>query len=98
MNSGIDNNGKITFWDYNVYYAGDRGAETMYNVPHQKRTVYGRGWRAPGIHPFPTGAWRGPGNSTNTFAREVQVDIIRITSYNVCYTKLLRHQISDGVN
>ncbi len=76
INSGIDDNGKITFWDYHVYYAGDRGAETMYNVPNQKRTVYGRGWRAPGIHPFPTGAWRGPGNSTNTFGREVQVDIM----------------------
>lgn len=76
INSGIDDNGKISFWDYHVYYAGDRGAETMYDVPHQKRTVYGRGWTAPGIHPFPTGAWRGPGNSTNTFAREVQVDIM----------------------
>ncbi|MCK3685728.1 molybdopterin cofactor-binding domain-containing protein [Maribellus sp. YY47] len=76
INSGVDEKGKIVFWDYHVYYAGDRGAETMYNVPHQKRTVYGRGWRAPGIHPFPTGAWRGPGNSTNTFAREVQIDIM----------------------
>ncbi|WP_340114918.1 xanthine dehydrogenase family protein molybdopterin-binding subunit [Maribellus mangrovi] len=76
INSGIDDAGKIKFWDYHVYYAGDRGAETMYNVPHQKRTVYGRGWRAPEIHPFATGAWRGPGNSTNTFAREVQVDIM----------------------
>lgn len=76
VNSGIDDNGKIKFWDYHVYYAGDRGAETMYDVPNQKRTVYGRGWRAPGIHPFPTGAWRAPGNSTNAFAREVQVDIM----------------------
>ena len=76
INSGVDDQGKITFWDYHVYYAGDRGSETMYDVPHQKRTVYGRGWTAPGIHPFPTGAWRGPGNSTNTFAREVQVDIM----------------------
>ena len=76
VNSGIDNNGKIRFWDYHVYYAGGRGSETMYDVPNQKRTVYGRGWRAPEIHPFPTGAWRGPGNSTNTFGREVQVDIM----------------------
>ncbi|HYQ58432.1 MAG TPA: molybdopterin cofactor-binding domain-containing protein [Draconibacterium sp.] len=76
INSGIDDSGYIKFWDYHVFYAGDRGSETMYNVPHQKRTVYGRGWTAPGIHPFPTGAWRGPGNSTNTFAREVQVDIM----------------------
>ncbi len=76
INSGIDNNGKITFWDYSVYYAGDRGSETMYDVPHQKRTVHGQGWTAPEIHPFATGPWRGPGNSTNTFAREVQVDIL----------------------
>ncbi len=76
VNSGIDNSGKITFWDYHVYFAGARGSETMYEVPHQKRTVYGRGWTAPGIHPFATGAWRGPGNSTNTFGRETQVDIM----------------------
>jgi len=76
INSGTDAEGKIVFWDYHVYYAGDRGSETLYNVPHQKRTVYGRGWTAPGIHPFATGAWRGPGNSTNTFGREVQVDIM----------------------
>lgn len=76
INSGIDDDGNIKFWDYHVYYAGDRGSETMYKVPNQKRTVYGRGWTAPGIHPFPTGAWRGPGNSTNTFAREVQVDLM----------------------
>lgn len=76
INSGIDKSGKITFWDYHVFYAGDRGSETMYEVPNQRRTVHGRGWTAPGIHPFPTGAWRGPGNSTNTFAREVQVDIM----------------------
>ncbi len=75
INSGIDDNGKIKFWDYHVYYAGDRGAETMYNVPNQKRTVYGRGWTSQ-VHPFPTGAWRGPGNSTNTFGRESQVDIM----------------------
>ncbi len=75
VNSGIDENGKIKFWDYHIYYAGDRGSETMYDVPNQKRTVYGQGWTS-NVHPFPTGAWRGPGNSTNTFAREVQVDIM----------------------
>ena len=75
VNSGIDNDGKIKFWDYHVYYAGDRGSETMYDVPNQKRTVYGQGWTSQ-VHPFPTGAWRGPGNSTNTFAREVQTDIM----------------------
>jgi len=30
----------------------------------------------PGTHPFATGAWRAPGNNTNTFARESQIDIM----------------------
>ena len=29
-----------------------------------------------GAHPFGTGAWRAPGNNTNTFARESQIDIM----------------------
>ena len=28
------------------------------------------------IHPFPTGAWRGPGSNTNVFAMESQVDLM----------------------
>jgi nicotinate dehydrogenase subunit B len=31
---------------------------------------------APGSHPFATGAWRAPGNNTNTFARESQIDMM----------------------
>jgi CO/xanthine dehydrogenase Mo-binding subunit len=30
----------------------------------------------PGGHPFATGPWRAPGNNTNTFARESQIDIM----------------------
>jgi CO/xanthine dehydrogenase Mo-binding subunit len=38
---------------------------------------YGGGWRGtPGSHPFNTGAWRAPGNNTNTFARESHIDIL----------------------
>jgi CO/xanthine dehydrogenase Mo-binding subunit len=29
-----------------------------------------------GAHPFATGPWRAPGNNTNTFARESQIDIM----------------------
>jgi isoquinoline 1-oxidoreductase len=28
------------------------------------------------VHPFGTGAWRAPGNNTNTFARESQIDMM----------------------
>ena len=37
------------------------------------------GWRGgPGTHPFATGAWRAPGNNTNTFARESHIDILAV--------------------
>jgi len=76
INSGIDSSGRITLWDFNVYYAGERGSDTIYDVPHARTTSYGRGWSATGVHPFATGAWRAPSNNTNTFARESQIEIM----------------------
>jgi len=72
VNSGIDKNGKITFWDYHQYFAGSRGSDTIYDVPHQKTTSYS----ARDVHPFGTGAWRAPANNTNVFARESQIDMM----------------------
>jgi isoquinoline 1-oxidoreductase len=74
--SGIDKTGKITFWDYSVYYAGDRGADTIYDVPYQKTTSYEQSENEPQVHPFATGPWRAPGNSNNTFAREMQISLM----------------------
>ncbi len=76
VNSGIDNSGKITFWDYNVYYAGTRGAETIYDVPNAKTISFSKSRNAAAAHPFSTGPWRAPNANTNTFAREVQIDIM----------------------
>jgi len=76
ITSGMDTTGKINLWDYHVYYAGQRGSDTIYDVPNACTTVYGAGWSAPGVHPFGTGAWRAPGNNTNTFARESQIDMM----------------------
>lgn len=72
INSGIDKNGNITFWDYHQYYAGSRGSDTIYETANQKTT----GYSARDVHPFGTGAWRAPGNNTNTFARESQIDMM----------------------
>ena len=72
IHSGIDKNGNITFWDYHQYFAGSRGSDTIYETPNQKTT----GYSARDIHPFGTGAWRAPGNNTNTFARESQIDMM----------------------
>ncbi|MCK4747847.1 MAG: xanthine dehydrogenase family protein molybdopterin-binding subunit, partial [Bacteroidales bacterium] len=75
IKSGITNSGKISLWDFRQYFAGNRGSDTIYNVPHAKTTGYGEKRGSP-VHPFPTGAWRAPANNTNTFARESQIDMM----------------------
>ena len=72
ITSGVDKSGRIVLWDYNTYYAGARGSETIYDVPNARTTNYSGG----SVHPFGTGAWRAPGNNTNTFARESQINIM----------------------
>lgn len=74
IKSGLSNSGGIAFWDYHVYFAGERGAQHFYEISHHSTAVHGRG--VAGAHPFATGAWRAPANNTNTFARESQIDIM----------------------
>jgi len=77
IRSGTAEHGNICFWDYHVYFAGDRGAVQFYRIPNHRTVSSGDGWRGtPGSHPFATGAWRAPANNTNTFARESQIDIM----------------------
>ncbi len=77
IRSGVTKSGSITLWDYSVYFAGSRGSEHNYDIPHFKTKIFNRSWTAPaGTHPFATGAWRAPSNNTNTHARESQIDIM----------------------
>jgi isoquinoline 1-oxidoreductase len=76
LRSGIDKEGHIKLWDYNLYFGGTRGSEIIYEVPHSRITNYVRKNNAPAVHPFDTGPWRAPNNNGNTFAREVQIDIM----------------------
>jgi nicotinate dehydrogenase subunit B len=77
IKAGIDASGRMTLWDYGVYFAGERGSQQYFDIPHHRTTIYGSGWRGvPGSHPFSTGPWRAPGNNTNTFARESHVDAL----------------------
>jgi len=73
--SAVDAAGKITLWDYDVYFAGDRGADLFYDVPNARVRVFG-GWRGAGTaaHLFGVGPWRAPGANMNAFAIESQVD------------------------
>jgi isoquinoline 1-oxidoreductase len=76
VRSGIDKSGMIKLWDFNVYYGGTRGSDTIYDVPNARTTHYDQNMEAVQIHPFGTGAWRAPNNNANTFARESQIDIM----------------------
>jgi isoquinoline 1-oxidoreductase len=78
IRSGLTGDGRISFWDYSVYCAGDREAKQFYDIPHQ-RTVSSGGWgggNPKGLHPFNVGPWRAPSVNTNTFARESHLDIL----------------------
>jgi nicotinate dehydrogenase subunit B len=77
IKSGLTESGRITFWDYAVYFAGSRGSEHFYDIPHHSTVALGE-WRGSesGAHPFATGPWRAPANNTNTFARESQIDLM----------------------
>jgi nicotinate dehydrogenase subunit B len=77
IRSGVDASGKICLWDYTVYFAGGRGADQYYDVPNNLIKVHGE-WmgESTSAHPFAVGPWRAPGASTNTFAKESQIDIM----------------------
>lgn len=85
LRSGIDENGRMRFWDYDIYMGGTRGATHFYDIPDHRtkhhfvkretqdiHPSYNYNWP----HPFYTGAWRGPSNNTNTWARESQVELM----------------------
>ncbi|UCF20527.1 MAG: xanthine dehydrogenase family protein molybdopterin-binding subunit, partial [Gemmatimonadota bacterium] len=74
--SGIDADGKIRLWDYEVYGAGSRGSDVFYDIPNRSVRIYGE-WRgAEDLHPFAVGPWRAPAANSNRFAAEQQIDIM----------------------
>ena len=78
IRAGLTAAGKIAFWDYAVVGAGDRGAATVYAIPHTRTTSAG-GWQGgnpPDMHPFDVGPWRAPSANTNTFAGESHIDML----------------------
>jgi nicotinate dehydrogenase subunit B len=79
IESGINADGRVTLWDYNVYGAGARGSDVFYDIPHHRVRVYGE-WRGDdeGYHPFAVGAWRAPGANSNRFAAEQQIDMMAV--------------------
>ena len=75
--SGVDAEGRITFWDYANLHGGDRSSAPAYHLPNHRVTSQG-GWGGDGPrwHPLSVGPWRGPGANQNHFAMESQVDLM----------------------
>jgi isoquinoline 1-oxidoreductase len=80
--SGIDGDGRLTLWDYQVYGAGARGSDVFYDVPNRSVRVYGEwgGGNPDGYHPFAVGPWRAPAANTNRFAAEQQIDALAVAA------------------
>ena len=76
IRSGVTEAHRIVFWKYDVYFAGPRGSEQFYDIPHHRELSHGHYTGIPGAHPFGVGPWRAPGSNTNTFARESHIDIM----------------------
>jgi len=72
LESGLNAEGHITFWECDILFTGSRSSEPIYNIPHFR--VKTRSTSS--AHPFGTGAWRGPGSNTNVFAMESHTDIL----------------------
>lgn len=72
MESGLDEEGRITSWECDLLFTWTRSSEPIYHIPHYRVSTHD----ANGVHPFATGAWRGPGSNTNVFAMESHTDML----------------------
>ncbi len=80
--AALDEAAKITFWSYDVWAAGARSAEVIYDVPNVRIRSFGGRMsgaeqrEAEAFHPFAVGPWRAPGANMNVFARESLIDML----------------------
>jgi len=72
LESGLNAEGHITFWECHILFTGSRSSEPIYNIQHFSVKTQSKS----SVHPFGTGAWRGPGSNTNVFAMESHTDIL----------------------
>lgn len=74
IRAGLNKSNQIVYWKYDNFCAGSRSSHVFYNIPHYQ--VLARGGWSGSVHPFGTGAWRGPGSNTNVFAIESHIDLM----------------------
>ena len=75
--SSMDDEGKITQWDFHFWAAEPRSSAVLYDVPAARVTAsMARNSPEAKLHPFAIGHWRAPGAGKNVFARESHIDIM----------------------
>lgn len=87
VKSGLSKEGKVAYYEFKTYGAGDWASQTKYDFPNQRTSWVGHWADDPaeithkpsiknpeGMHPFFVGPWRGPACVTNGFANEVNMD------------------------
>ncbi len=72
MKTGMSSSGLINSWECDILFSWSRSSEPIYNIPHYRVKTKNKN----DVHPFATGAWRGPGSNTNVFAMESHTDIL----------------------
>jgi nicotinate dehydrogenase subunit B len=77
VKSGLDRSNRVVFYESDIYMAGERCCEILYDVPNHRETIYGN-WMSPpeGAHPFGVGPWRAPGANNNLHAKEMQMSLM----------------------
>jgi isoquinoline 1-oxidoreductase len=71
VTSGVDHNGKLQLWNFDIYCAGTNGTKLFYDIANNRTRMFDD----ESVHPFNVGAWRAPGNNSTTFARESHIDV-----------------------
>jgi nicotinate dehydrogenase subunit B len=108
VRSGLTPEGKVGYYDYKAFGAGDWGAETKYDLPNQRSSWVGH-WHfnpaeitqkdskpnPPDLQPFNVGPWRGPATVSNTFANESAMDEMAVAAGVDPAEFRLRHLESD---
>jgi CO/xanthine dehydrogenase Mo-binding subunit len=68
VKSGVSNDGKLVFWEFDNYNSGPAGMDTPYEVPNQRIAFH------PADSPLRQGSYRSLAAAANHFARESHMD------------------------
>lgn len=68
VRSAVDQNGRITAWEFHNYNSGASGINTLYDVPNRKIQFHAT------KYPLRQGSYRGLAATANHFARESHMD------------------------